>query len=184
MCPVPVPFATVKLETDTFTVTLVVNGLYIVAFVGDVIDTDGEVEQIFVAVAEFLGVGAPTVKSVLLELLSVHPPFILMAAVVFDKTATAAVPSKADPVPYPTKSIYVPAVKVVPTNAVAELTKATFPFVPDKFIGDTVTSKSGVGKATPIVLAASFIKKYFPGAIDVAAGIVFTDHAVPVADAY
>jgi hypothetical protein len=64
-----------------------------VVLTGEVIAMDGAVEQTLAAVDEFLGVGAPAIKSVLLALLSVQPPFNLKAAVVFDKAATAAEPS-------------------------------------------------------------------------------------------
>ena len=49
---------------------------------GLAIESAGLVEHVFAAVAEFLGVGAPTVKSVRGGVLSVHPPFHLNASVV------------------------------------------------------------------------------------------------------
>ena len=68
----------------------------------------GGAEQGFKGLALFLGVGAPVVKSELLLPPSAHPLLFLIAAVVFDNTGVAPVPSKQFADPKPTMSSTIP----------------------------------------------------------------------------
>lgn len=99
---------------------------------------------------EFLGLGSPVSKSAELSLVSCSPPdFRKMASVVFGAGA-AAEPSKALPVPTPTKSMMVGLPRgLLPERGVEELTRASL-----KLFAATLAlpRASGVGNAGAVGL--------------------------------
>ena len=97
--------------------------------------------QGFKAVDVFLGLGSPAEKSDELLLLSVHPAFALITALVLEGAVVAPAPSKQFAVPKPTKST-TPIVGQLPLSAVLLFTSATLPVVADIAI-EPVASGAG-----------------------------------------
>jgi hypothetical protein len=106
--------------------------------------------QLFEAELEFLGLGAPAVKSAELLSVSVQPLLFLIAAVVLlgaGALKDVVVPPSLQSalVPYPIKSI-TPVVGQPPNKVELLLTRATLPTVPLKLIVPVI---SAVGKTLP-----------------------------------
>src|SRR6476660_1282053 len=80
------------------------------------------------------------------------------------------------------KSTIVASVGHVPESAVVALTSATLPAVPDMLIAP-VTSGVGSGSPPPVP-AASWIRKYSPGASVTSGSSVRLFHVLPADDAY
>src|SRR5262249_50907639 len=141
----------------------------LVTFEIEITGRTGPPEHGFNADAVLRGAGAPTVKSELLLLLSVQPPFLRSAAVVLLRIGVAA-PSKKSAPSYPTRSRIsagcVPLQGFVPPlqpRVTAVETKATFPPVADIAIG-VASTRSAVGSGAPVPAPApSWTRKYCPG---------------------
>jgi hypothetical protein len=100
-----------------------------------------------IGVAEVLGTGGPTAKSVMLVSVSVQPAFARTSAVVLSVIPAAAVPSKQLAlVLKPTKSTMVePGDGQAVLSAVVRFTRAIFPPLTEILVDDPTTS--GVGRA-------------------------------------
>ena len=125
------------------------------------------------AEAELRGTGAVvTVKSATFESVSVMPPLLRTAAVVFASAATA-VPSAQLAVPYETLSTRVPATSLPHTTfRVAALKRPTFPFVALALMF-VVTKSAVTGRSAPPVPAVpQATRMYLQGSMIVPFGKV------------